>query len=39
MSYLGFRKLQDMRGGLWTDQVKAVLVTSNSMYEGVAHGK
>lgn len=39
MSYLGFRKLQNMRGGLWTDQVKAVLVTSNSMYEGVAHGK
>lgn len=39
MSYLGFRKLQDMRGGLWTNKVKAVLVTANSMYEGVAHGK
>jgi IMP dehydrogenase/GMP reductase len=39
MSYLGFRKLQDMRGGLWTDRIRAVRVTSNTMYEGVAHGK
>ena len=39
MSYLGFRKLQDIRGGLWTNKVKAIIVTSNSMYEGVAHGK
>jgi hypothetical protein len=39
MSYLGFRNLEDMRGGLWTNKVKAVIVTANSMYEGVAHGK
>jgi hypothetical protein len=39
MSYLGFRSLQDMRGGLWLDTIKAVQVTSNAMYEGVAHGK
>jgi IMP dehydrogenase len=39
MSYLGFRNLQDMRGGLWTNKIKAVKITSNSMYEGVAHGK
>jgi hypothetical protein len=39
MSYLGFRSLENMRGGLWTNKIKAVKITSNSMYEGVAHGK
>jgi len=39
MSYLGFRKLEDMRGGLWTDKIIAVRTTSNNMYEGFAHGK
>jgi IMP dehydrogenase len=39
MSYLGFRKLEDMRGGLWTDKIIAVKTTSNNMYEGFAHGK
>lgn len=39
MSYLGFRNLEDMRGGLWTNKIKAVIVTANSMYEGIAHGK
>ena len=35
----GFRKLEDMRGGLWTDKIIAVRTTSNNMYEGFAHGK
>ena len=39
MSYLGFRRLEDMRGGLWTDKIIAVRTTSNNMYEGFAHGK
>lgn len=39
MSYLGFRSIQEMRGGLWTNKIKAVRVTSNSLYEGFAHGK
>jgi IMP dehydrogenase len=39
MSYLGFRNLADMRGGLWTDKIRAVKVSSNSLYEGFAHGK
>lgn len=39
MSYLGFRDLKDMRGGLWTDKIKAVKVSGNSLYEGFAHGK
>jgi hypothetical protein len=39
MSYLGFRSMEDMRGGLWTDKIKAIKVTSNSLYEGFAHGK
>lgn len=39
MSYLGFRSIEEMRGSLWTDKVKAVKVTYNSMYEGFAHGK
>ena len=39
MSYLGFRKLQDMRGGLWDNTIRAVRNSPNSMYEGFAHGK
>jgi len=39
MSYLGFRSLKDMRGGLWTNKIQAVRTTSNNMYEGFAHGK
>jgi IMP dehydrogenase len=39
MSYLGFRTIQEMRGGLWTDKIRAVRVTSNSLYEGFSHGK
>lgn len=39
MSYLGFRKLEDMRGGIWTNKIIAVRTTSNNMYEGFSHGK
>lgn len=39
MSYLGFRSVQEMRGGLWNDKIKAVKVTANNIYEGFAHGK
>ena len=39
MSYLGIRNMQELRGGLWTDKVQAVLVSANSMYESFAHGK
>jgi len=39
MSYLGFRNLKDMRGGLWTNKIQAVRNSPNSMYEGFAHGK
>ena len=39
MSYLGFRNIKDMRGGLWTNKIVAVKNTANSMYEGFAHGK
>lgn len=39
MSYLGFSNIEEMRGGLWTDKIKAVRVTANNMYEGFAHGK
>lgn len=39
MSYLGFRSIEDMRGGLWEGKIKAVKVTANSLYEGFAHGK
>ena len=39
MSYLGFRSLKEMRGGLWTNKIQAVRTTSNNMYEGFAHGK
>ena len=39
MSYLGFRSLEEMRGGLWINKIQAIRNTSNSMYEGFAHGK
>lgn len=39
MSYLGLSTIEQMRGGLWTDKIKAVKVTANNMYEGLAHGK
>ena len=39
MSYLGVRTIQEMRGGLWTDKIRAVKVTQNSLYEGFSHGK
>jgi hypothetical protein len=39
MSYLGFRNIEDMRGGLWNNTIQAVRNSPNSMYEGFAHGK
>jgi IMP dehydrogenase len=39
MSYLGFRSIEDMRGGIWNDKIKILKVTANSMYESFAHGK
>ena len=39
MSYLGFRDIKNMRGGLWTNKIQAVRTTTNNMYEGFAHGK
>lgn len=39
MSYLGFRNIKDMRGGLWLNKIQAIKNSSNSMYEGFAHGK
>lgn len=39
MSYLGFRNIQDMRGGIWTNKIVAVKTTVNNMYEGFSHGK
>lgn len=39
MSYLGFSTIEEMRGGLWTDKIKAVRVSANNLYEGFAHGK
>lgn len=39
MSYLGFKSIEEMRGGLWTNKIQAVRTTINSMYEGFAHGK
>lgn len=39
MSYLGFKTIEDMRGGLWTNKIRAVKITGNSIYEGFAHGK
>ena len=39
MSYLGFRTIDQMRGGIWNDTIKVVQVSSNNMYEGFSHGK
>jgi len=39
MSYLGFRTIEEKRGGLWTGKIIAVRTTANNMYEGFAHGK
>ena len=39
MSYLGSKTLNEMRGGLWNNTIQAVKITTNSMYEGGAHGK
>ena len=39
MSYLGFRSIEDMRGGIWNGKIKIVKVSANSMYESFAHGK
>ena len=39
MSYLGFRSIEEMRGGIWTNKIKIVRVSANSMYESFAHGK
>jgi len=39
MSYLGFRSIEEMRGGLWVNKIQAVRTTINNMYEGFAHGK
>lgn len=39
MSYLGYKTIEEVRGGLWTGKVKAVRVSPNSMYESFAHGK
>jgi len=39
MSYLGFRTIEEMRGGLWTGKIIAVRTTANNMYEAFAHGK
>jgi len=39
MSYLGFRTIEEMRGGIWTNKIKILKTTANNMYEGFAHGK
>lgn len=39
MSYLGLRSIEEMRGGIWTNKIKVVRVSANSMYESFAHGK
>ena len=39
MSYLGFRSIDEMRGGLWTSKIQAILNSANNIYEGFAHGK
>jgi hypothetical protein len=39
MSYLGFRNINEMRGGMWTGTIQAVLNSANNTYEGFAHGK
>ena len=39
MSYLGMRSIEEMRGGIWSNKIKIVKVSANSMYESFAHGK
>lgn len=39
MSYLGFRSIEDMRGGIWNSKIRIVKTSANSMYESFAHGK
>jgi len=39
MSYLGFRNINEMRGGIWTGSIQAVINSANNIYEGFAHGK
>ena len=39
MSYLGFRSIEEMRGGIWNRKITTVINTANSLYEGFAHGK
>ena len=39
MSYLGFRSIEEMRGGIWNNKIKVVMVSANGMYESFAHGK
>ena len=39
MSYLGFRTMEELRGGIWNNKIKLVLVSANNMYESFAHGK
>lgn len=39
MSYLGFRTIEEMRGGIWDGKINAVRTTANNAYESFAHGK
>jgi MinD-like ATPase involved in chromosome partitioning or flagellar assembly len=39
MSYLGFKDIENMRGGIWSGTITAVRTTANNIYEGFAHGK
>lgn len=39
MSYLGFRSIDEMRGGIWNGKIHAILNSANNIYEGFAHGK
>ena len=39
MSYLGFRNINEMRGGIWTGSIQAIINSANNIYEGFAHGK
>lgn len=39
MSYLDCKNIDEMRGGLWNGKIKAMKITSNSLYEQFPHGK
>jgi len=39
MSYLGFKSIDEMRGGIWEGTIKVVRTTANNLYEGFSHGK